>query len=320
MRERHRTGGNYLTEDLIRDRRGRDVKRRAHRLNVRVDEDLYGALRAEAEAARLTLAAVLRLSLVAGVERVAGRRSRPRESGHGGRRRRLAGVRAQVHVGRDRVGATSRGLRCSATGVAPYYDRGEGAGRGLASPGDYFRGDACGRERADTMAVARKLAQLGFPTHPCVRFAGESRGSPPIRGTWFAKWDGLTKDRPLPTVTTPVNPAPNEPPPCRPIRRIAGVLFRPRLRGGEAPAKGLKILRIPWVAATSARGACGSPPAALPSRIPAPSHVPLQHPPPNLAATAAVRPGRASPACASPMPAALLPAGLSANSSSVRSP
>ena len=71
MRERHRTGGNYLTEDLIRDRRGRDVKRRAHRLNVRVDEDLYGALRAEAEAARLTLAAVLRLSLVAGVERVA---------------------------------------------------------------------------------------------------------------------------------------------------------------------------------------------------------------------------------------------------------
>ncbi len=34
-----------------------------------------------------------------------GRRGSARESGHGGRRRRLAGVRAQVHVGRDRVGA-----------------------------------------------------------------------------------------------------------------------------------------------------------------------------------------------------------------------
>lgn len=71
MYERHRTGGNYLTEDLIQDRPLHGVKRRAHRLNVRVDEDLYRAIRAEAEAASLTVAAVIRLALAAGIERVA---------------------------------------------------------------------------------------------------------------------------------------------------------------------------------------------------------------------------------------------------------
>ena len=68
--KRHRTGGNYLAEDVIARRPCGEVKRRAHRLNVRADEDLYRRLRAEAEAAKLPLAQVLRMALAAGVERV----------------------------------------------------------------------------------------------------------------------------------------------------------------------------------------------------------------------------------------------------------
>lgn len=72
MPERYRgAAGNYLTEDVIRNRRFGDVKRRAHRLNLRIDEDLYGALRAEAGASGLALSAVARLALAAGVGRVA---------------------------------------------------------------------------------------------------------------------------------------------------------------------------------------------------------------------------------------------------------
>lgn len=74
MYERHRAGGNYLAEDAIAGRRVGKVKRRAHRLNVRVDEDLYRAIRAEAEASRLTLAQVMRLALASGIERVAAER------------------------------------------------------------------------------------------------------------------------------------------------------------------------------------------------------------------------------------------------------
>ncbi len=71
MPERHRTvEGNYLTEDLIQRRAYRDVKRRAHRLNLRVDEDLYRQLREEAEVSGLALSAVVRLAVVAGINQV----------------------------------------------------------------------------------------------------------------------------------------------------------------------------------------------------------------------------------------------------------
>ena len=70
--ERHRSAaGNYLSEDAIAGRRLREVKRRARPVNLRIDEDLYRALREESEAARLTLSAVMRLALAHGVERVA---------------------------------------------------------------------------------------------------------------------------------------------------------------------------------------------------------------------------------------------------------
>lgn len=71
MYERTRTGGNYLTEDAIRGRRTGAVKRRAHPVTVRIDEDLYRAMRTESEASRMSLSAVMRLALEAGVERVA---------------------------------------------------------------------------------------------------------------------------------------------------------------------------------------------------------------------------------------------------------
>ncbi len=71
MYERHRTSGNYLTEDAIRGRRTGAVKRRAHPVTVRLDEDLLRAVRAEAEASGLGMSAVMRLVLVHGVEQVA---------------------------------------------------------------------------------------------------------------------------------------------------------------------------------------------------------------------------------------------------------
>ncbi len=71
MHERDRAGGNHLREDTIRRRRYGDVKRRAHRLNLRIDEDLYRTLRREADASGLSLSAVVRLALAPGVERVA---------------------------------------------------------------------------------------------------------------------------------------------------------------------------------------------------------------------------------------------------------
>ena len=70
MYERHRTGGNYLTEDAIRGKRSGSVKRRAHRIALRLDEDLYRALREEAEASGLSFSAVGRLAMAAGVARV----------------------------------------------------------------------------------------------------------------------------------------------------------------------------------------------------------------------------------------------------------
>ncbi len=71
MYERQRTGGNYLHEDAIRGRRTGAVKRRAHPVTVRLDPDLYRALKAEAKASSLTVSAVARLALAVGVERVA---------------------------------------------------------------------------------------------------------------------------------------------------------------------------------------------------------------------------------------------------------
>ena len=42
------------------------LKKRAHRVNVRIDEDLYRELRREAEKSGLSLSAVMRLSLAVG--------------------------------------------------------------------------------------------------------------------------------------------------------------------------------------------------------------------------------------------------------------
>ena len=71
MYERHRTSGNYLTEDAIQGRRTGAVKRRAHPVTVRMDEDLLRAVREEAEVSGLGMSAVMRLALTHGVEQVA---------------------------------------------------------------------------------------------------------------------------------------------------------------------------------------------------------------------------------------------------------
>ena len=49
-------------------------RKRAHRLNVRVDSDLYRRLRREAADANMSLSAVIRLALLSGVERVTAER------------------------------------------------------------------------------------------------------------------------------------------------------------------------------------------------------------------------------------------------------
>lgn len=83
MHERHRTGGNYLVEDALEGRRVGTVKRRAHRLNLRVDEDLYRRLRREAEESRMPLAQVMRLTLRAGIEAVTADRVARQATGGG---------------------------------------------------------------------------------------------------------------------------------------------------------------------------------------------------------------------------------------------
>ena len=66
--------GHYLRgEDPGEDWRG--PKPRAHRINARVNADLYRAIRKEADDSGLTVSTVVRLSLEAGVEAVRDRRT-----------------------------------------------------------------------------------------------------------------------------------------------------------------------------------------------------------------------------------------------------
>ena len=72
MRERHHTCGHVLGDSVQRgDWR---PKKRCHRLNVRIDEDLYRELRRESAESGLSLSAVMRLALLDGVEAVRARR------------------------------------------------------------------------------------------------------------------------------------------------------------------------------------------------------------------------------------------------------
>ncbi len=73
MKERHHAGGHVLSDSVQRgDWR---PKKRAHRLNVRIDEDLYRELRREAAESGMSLSAVMRLALSAGVGAVRDRRA-----------------------------------------------------------------------------------------------------------------------------------------------------------------------------------------------------------------------------------------------------
>lgn len=69
MYERHRRGGNYLPEDCqTNGRMAMGVpKRRAHRINVKVNEDTLEALRSEAKASGWTLSAVIREAIRHGI-------------------------------------------------------------------------------------------------------------------------------------------------------------------------------------------------------------------------------------------------------------
>lgn len=70
--ERHNSYGHLLADNVRRE----DWKpaKRPHRLNIRIDESLYRRLRREAEEADMTLSAVVRLSLAAGIEAVTAER------------------------------------------------------------------------------------------------------------------------------------------------------------------------------------------------------------------------------------------------------
>lgn len=72
MYERRRRGGNYLPEDYQpTDRVGTGApKRRAHRLNVKVDEDTLAAVRSEAKASGWTMSGVIREAIRRGMPRV----------------------------------------------------------------------------------------------------------------------------------------------------------------------------------------------------------------------------------------------------------
>lgn len=72
MKERHHAAGHVLSDSVQRgDWR---PKKRAHRLNVRIDEDLLQALRRESAESGASLSAVTRLALAAGIEAVRDRR------------------------------------------------------------------------------------------------------------------------------------------------------------------------------------------------------------------------------------------------------
>ena len=106
-----------------------------------------------------------------------GRRSPPRESGHGGRRRRLAGVRAQVHVGRDRVGArrpADRGTDRSRAGRV----REDGVGGTGAGPLLVDGGPAPRAQRRRPRARPRRAVRPGDgpqPEHRAARLAEDLR-------------------------------------------------------------------------------------------------------------------------------------------------
>ena len=179
-----------------------------------------------------------------------GRRGPPRESGHGGRRRRLARVRAQVHVGGDRVGAgrpadrgadRSRPRRVREDGVG-----GTGAGPLLLDGGPApraWRRRACARPRRavrpgdgpqpehraawlaeDLRPAARRLqprARLEPPGRPG---AGQGAAARPSRLHRGGEAAGRARPRSRPTRVDP---------------RLPGAACRAR-RGAEPRRRGLR--------------------------------------------------------------------------------
>lgn len=63
--------GNYLAEDRLRA--DGVPKKRVHRLNLRIDPDLYRALRRKARNSGLNLSAAARLALEGGLSRPSSR-------------------------------------------------------------------------------------------------------------------------------------------------------------------------------------------------------------------------------------------------------
>ena len=106
-----------------------------------------------------------------------GRRSPPRESGHGGRRRRLAGLRAQVHVGRDRVGA-GRPADRGANRSRPRRVREDSVGGTGAGPLRVDGGPAPRARRGRACARPRRTVRPGDrpqPEHRAARLAEDLR-------------------------------------------------------------------------------------------------------------------------------------------------
>ena len=65
------TRGNYLPEDRLRA--DGMPKKRVHRINLRIDPDLYRALRRKARESGLNLSATARLALEGGLSRLSSR-------------------------------------------------------------------------------------------------------------------------------------------------------------------------------------------------------------------------------------------------------
>ena len=106
-----------------------------------------------------------------------GRRSPPWRPGHGGRRRRLAGLRAQVPVARDRMGAGGPAERCP-DWSGPRRVREDGVGGTGAGPLRVDGGPAPGARRRGGRARPRRAVRPGDgpqPEHRAARLEEDLR-------------------------------------------------------------------------------------------------------------------------------------------------
>ena len=171
-----------------------------------------------------------------------GRRSHSRESGHGGRCCRLAGLRAQVHVGRDRVGAGRPADRRADRSRARRV-REDGVGGTGAGPLRVDGGPAPRARRRCPLARPRRAVRPGDgsqPEHRAARLAEDLR--PAAR-----------RLQPRERLEPPGRPGAGQSAAAGPSRLHRGVEAAGRPRARRRPAR--VDPRLPGAARRAGRGA-----------------------------------------------------------------